>query len=87
MGNSKKGGPSKGMASLGRKIPADISEENIAVINEDYEDYLVFSDIDVTDVRYSGEDVNEPDEMNDEEIVEYLIYIGATERYIESNKE
>lgn len=68
-------------------ISADISEENIAVINEDYEDYLVFSDIDVTDVRYSGEDVNEPDEMNDEEIVEYLIYIGATERYIESNKE
>lgn len=27
MGNSKKGGPSKGMASLGRKIPADLSEE------------------------------------------------------------
>ena len=27
MGNSKNGGQSKGMASLGRKIPADISEE------------------------------------------------------------
>ena len=27
MGNSKKGGPSKGMASLGRKIPADLSGE------------------------------------------------------------
>lgn len=27
MGNSKSGGQSKGMASLGRKIPADISEE------------------------------------------------------------
>ena len=27
MGNSKNSGPSKGMASLGRKIPADLSEE------------------------------------------------------------
>ena len=27
MGNSKKGGPSKGMASLGRKIPADLNQE------------------------------------------------------------
>lgn len=32
MGNSKNGGQSKGMASLGRKIPADISEEKSAEI-------------------------------------------------------
>lgn len=32
MGNSKKGGPSKGMASLGRKIPADLSDEKSAEI-------------------------------------------------------
>ncbi len=34
MGNSKKGGPSKGMASLGRKIPADLSEEKSAEIRD-----------------------------------------------------
>lgn len=32
MGNSKNGGQSKGMASLGRKIPADISEEKASEI-------------------------------------------------------
>ena len=32
MGNSKNGGQSKGMASLGRKIPADLSEEKSAEI-------------------------------------------------------
>ncbi len=34
MGNSKNGGQSKGMASLGRKIPADISEEKAGEIRE-----------------------------------------------------
>ena len=34
MGNSKKGGPSKGMASLGRKIPADLSDEKSAEIRD-----------------------------------------------------
>ena len=34
MGNSKNGGQSKGMASLGRKIPADISEEKAKEIRE-----------------------------------------------------
>lgn len=34
MSNSKNGGQSKGMASLGRKIPADLSEEKSAEIRE-----------------------------------------------------
>ncbi len=34
MGNSKNGGSSKGMASLGRKIPADISDEQTKEIRE-----------------------------------------------------
>ena len=34
MGNSKKGGQSKGMASLGRKIPADLSEEKSQEIRD-----------------------------------------------------
>ncbi len=34
MGNSKNGGQSKGMASLGRKIPADLSEEKSAEIRD-----------------------------------------------------
>ncbi len=34
MGNSKNGGQSKGMASLGRKIPADLSEEKATEIRE-----------------------------------------------------
>ena len=34
MGNSKNGGQSKGMASLGRKIPADLSEEKSKEIRD-----------------------------------------------------
>lgn len=34
LGNSKNGGQSKGMASLGRKIPADLSEEKSSEIKE-----------------------------------------------------
>lgn len=34
MGNSKNGGQSKGMASLGRKIPADLSEEKAEEIRD-----------------------------------------------------
>jgi hypothetical protein len=60
---------------------ADVKD--IAVMTDDYEDYLVFSDMDV----YLSDAGIEPDELSDEDIIEYLIYIGATEKYIESNNE
>jgi hypothetical protein len=60
---------------------ADVKD--IAVMTDDYEDYLVFSDLDV----YLSDAGIEPDELSDEDIIEYLIYIGATEKYIESNNE
>jgi hypothetical protein len=60
---------------------ADVKD--IAVMTDDYEDYLVFSDLGV----YLSDAGIEPDELSDEDIIEYLIYIGATEKYIESNNE
>lgn len=63
--------------------PAGADVKDIAVMTDDYEDYLVFSDLDV----YLSDAGIEPDELSDEDIIEYLIYIGATEKYIESNNE
>jgi hypothetical protein len=63
--------------------PAGADVKDIAVMTDDYEDYLVFSDMDV----YLSDAGIEPDELSDEDIIEYLIYIGATEKYIESNNE
>ena len=64
-------------------VPSDSAAAEISVIDEGYEDYLVFSDLDV----YLSDAGIEPDELSDEDIIEYLIYIGATEKYIESNNE
>lgn len=63
--------------------PAGADVKDIAVMTDDYEDYLVFSDLGV----YLSDAGIEPDELSDEDIIEYLIYIGATEKYIESNNE
>jgi hypothetical protein len=68
-------------------VPSDSAAAEISVIDEGYEDYLVFSDINTTDVLYMEEDGLEIEEISDEDIIEYLIYIGATEKYIESNNE
>lgn len=64
-------------------VTSDSAAAEISVIDEGYEDYLVFSDMDV----YLSDAGIEPDELSDEDIIEYLIYIGATEKYIESNNE
>ncbi len=64
-------------------VTSDSAAAEISVIDEGYEDYLVFSDLDV----YLSDAGIEPDELSDEDIIEYLIYIGATEKYIESNNE
>jgi hypothetical protein len=64
-------------------VTSDSAAVEISVIDEGYEDYLVFSDLDV----YLSDAGIEPDELSDEDIIEYLIYIGATEKYIESNNE
>lgn len=64
-------------------VTSDSTAAEISVIDEGYEDYLVFSDLDV----YLSDAGIEPDELSDEDIIEYLIYIGATEKYIESNNE
>lgn len=53
-----------------------------------YEDFLVFSGSDAEiSMHYLTSENYENDELADEEIIEYLIYIGATEEYIESNNE
>ena len=60
----------------------------IAVATE-YEDYLYFSDIAIADIQsqYLAETESGAGELNEEDIIEYLIYIGATEEYIEYNNE
>jgi hypothetical protein len=63
--------------------PAAAYVKNISIPEDEYEDYLVFSDMNV----YLSDAGTEPDELSAEDIIEYLIYIGATEKYIESNNE
>ncbi len=55
---------------------------------ESYEDFLVFSDIN-SDIpmQYLAEEMGAEEEIDYEDIIEYLIYIGATEEYIEYNNE
>lgn len=63
-----------------RKAPettAETYEENT------YEDFLVFSDM--TSEMSMHYLADESIDLSDEEIIEYLIYIGATEEYIESD--
>lgn len=55
---------------------------------ESYEDFLVFSDINSEiPVQYLAEEMSAEETIEDEDIIEYLIYIGATEKYIEYNNE
>jgi hypothetical protein len=69
---------------------AEISttDNEIAVVPNVYEDYLVFSDMssDIS-MHYIEEDGFEQTELSEEDIIEYLIYIGATEEYIEYTNE
>lgn len=67
-------------------IKDNYSGEDISISNNigNYEDYLVFNDFSTDLSMHYLED--EPDEstiLNDEDIIEYLIYIGASEQYIE----
>ena len=55
---------------------------------ESYEDFLVFSDISSEiPMQYLAEEMNAEEAIDYEDIIEYLIYIGATEEYIEYNNE
>lgn len=56
----------------------------IVAETDTYEDYLLFSDMNSDlSMHYIAE---ESLELSEEDIIEYLIYIGASEEYIESNK-
>ena len=51
---------------------------------ESYEDFLMFSDINSEiPVQYLAEEMSAEEAIDHEDIIEYLIYIGATEEYIE----
>lgn len=66
-------------------IRPESPSEAIAAETDTYEDYIVFSDM-TSDMsmQYLAE---ENIELNEDDIIEYLIYIGATEEYIGSNNE
>ena len=51
---------------------------------ESYEDFLMFSDINSEiPVQYLAEEMSAEEAIDHEDIIEYLMYIGATEEYIE----
>jgi hypothetical protein len=51
---------------------------------ESYEDFLVFSEINSEiPAQYLAAEMGAEEEIDYEDIIEYLIYIGATEEYIE----
>lgn len=62
------------------------TEDTIDVI--EYEDYLVFNEVgaDVS-IYYLAEEDYAMEMADDEDIIEYLIYTGASESYIEYNKQ
>ena len=62
------------------------TEDTIDVI--EYEDYLVFNEVgaDVS-IYYLAEEGYAMEKADDEDIIEYLIYTGASESYIEYNKQ
>lgn len=68
------------------KPAAAVSEDLIEVI--EYEDYLVFNEVgaDIS-MYYLEEEGYYYETSDDEDIVEYLIYTGASESYIEYNKQ
>ena len=66
-------------------VRQEASSEAITSEADSYEDYIVFSDVssDIS-MRYLAE---ENIEIYEEDIIEYLIYIGATEKYIATDNE
>ena len=66
------------------------SEESTSIAEQisSYEDYVVFNDR-ATDlsVYYLENEELAVSTLDEEDIIEYLIYIGATEQYIEYNNE
>ena len=62
------------------------TEDTIDVI--EYEDYLVFNEVgaDIS-IYYLAEEDYAMEKADDEDIIEYLIYTGASESYIEYNKQ
>ena len=73
---------------LGKVFVNNSQDDLTAEQTESYEDFLVFSDIS-SDIpmQYLAEEVGSEDAIDYEDIIEYLIYIGATEEYIEYNRE
>ena len=73
---------------LGKVFVNNSQDDLTAEQTESYEDFLVFSDIS-SDIpmQYLAEEVGSEESINYEDIIEYLIYIGATEEYIEYNRE
>ena len=69
---------------LGKVFVNNSQDDLTAEQTESYEDFLVFSDIS-SDIpmQYLAEEVGSEESINYEDIIEYLIYIGATEEYIE----
>lgn len=70
-----------------REKPA-IQGNNVEILSEadELEDYLVFNH-DISDVAlYLAQEEDSYEISDDEDIVEYLIYIGASEEYVEYNK-
>lgn len=62
----------------------DTSSEHTTELAESYEDFLVFSDMSSEiPMQYLAEEWHDEDAIDNEDIIEYLIYIGATEEYIE----
>lgn len=73
--------------TLGKLFVGQKAADTAGTLTEDistYEDYLVFSDI--PDV-YLNEPETEAEGIVDEDIIEYLIYIGATIEDIEYDNE
>ena len=64
----------------------DSKAAEITVLDDGYEDYLVFSDMEATGLGYIDDEID-IEEINEKDIIEYLIYIGASEKYIGSNNE
>ena len=66
-------------------VKQETSSEIITAEADSYEDYVVFSDISSSrSMEYLAE---ESSELSEDDIIEYLIYIGATEEYITSDNE
>lgn len=68
------------------KPQMDSKAAEITVLDDGYEDYLVFSDMEATGLVYIDDEID-IEEINEKDIIEYLIYIGASEKYIGSNNE